>query len=305
MCTDERINPYEFYEITKETLDCLAQERDITNLERYYGLPEYLDSSPFPLKSFSGKAQIFAQMAFHAQNATMISNIVKFNQEIDFLRDKLCAFDPGAFLKKYPPSNDPKDRQKSIDRIVEDLRYDEKTGKGLKWNSKKSKLENKDKIMKRYADSLIYCAEYVDSFKNKQELLDDLKSHYPNKDCYKSLIKYFREKIKVGFSVALACDFLKEFDMAFHDLPKPDIHIKDTLSAFYGNDKRFYSGEKGLYKCIEKMQELTEEINQKLPGDQKITVYQLDRMIWLICSGNFFLDNKEDSKSDYLKKISN
>lgn len=51
------------------------------------------------------------------------------------------------------------------------------------------------------------------------------------------------------------------------------------------------------------MQQLTEKINASLPIDKHITVYQLDRMIWLICSGNFYLHNIEDPKTLYLNKL--
>ena len=53
------------------------------------------------------------------------------------------------------------------------------------------------------------------------------------------------------------------------------------------------------------MQALVDEINGTLrqKGERTITVYQLDRMIWLICSENFFLHNVESGKEVYIKKI--
>lgn len=86
----------------------------------------------------------------------------------------------------------------------------------------------------------------------------------------------------------MTCDFLKEFDIAFSDLPKPDIHIKDTLCAFLGRDDGYYNSEKREYECIKDLQRIVAEINESLDAKKKIAVYQLDRMIWLICSGNFF-----------------
>ena len=249
-----------------------------------------------PIAKYSGLSQIFAQLAFHAQNATMISSIVNFAKNQDFLNKTLCNFNPKDFLKKYQTC----DREKDVKKLVESLRFNK--NEGLKWDSSKSKPENKDAIIMRYANTLLDGAIYINQFKTREEFLGDLLNHYENKN-FKKLIQYFRSKVKHGFSIALTCDFLKEFDIAFSDLAKPDIHIKDTLCVLNGYEDDYYSGTKKEYECIENMQTLVAEINENLPSNNKITVYQLDRMIWLICSGRFFLHNTEDSKTQYLKAI--
>ena len=294
------MKPIEFYNITKETLDSLAKEKGIKNLERYYELTDYAKGNF--LNSLKGKAQVFAQMAFHAQNATMISGIVKFEKNFDFLKEKLFDFSPEKLLNKYHYSDNQETREDSIQKLVNALRYDEGTEKGLVWDPSKSKTENKDFIMRRYAQSLLECAAFVNEFKSRKEFLNDLKRHYKEND-YRDLIDYFRSKVTKGFSVALTCDFLKEFDKEFNDLPKPDVHIKDTLCAFYGRKKSYYSTTDREYECIKEMQDLVKQINESLSSKKQITVYQLDRMIWLICSGNFFLDQKENYKSIYLNKL--
>ena len=109
------------------------------------------------------------------------------------------------------------------------------TKQGLEWNSSKS--TNKDAITRRFAQSMFECAEYLQHFNSKAAVLKDLKENsldgkgMPDSD---KLIKYFRSKIKTGFSVALTCDFLKEFDKYFEFLCKPDVHIKDVFIAFKG-----------------------------------------------------------------------
>ena len=66
-----------------------------------------------------------------------------------------------------------------------------------------------------------------------------------------------------------------------------------------------YNTESKEYECIAQMQELTEQINISLKsvGKEEITVYQLDRMIWLVCTGYFFLDTKRSSKQRYIDQI--
>lgn len=284
------MTPIEFYKITEKTLNELAKEKGISDLRPYYELTDYNYKSS--ISKYNGIPQVFAQMAFHAQNATMISNIVSFEKNRDFLEKVLCDFEPKAFLKRY---------KNSVENLVETFRFNEKTGEGLKWNSSKSKEKNKDAIAKRYANTLFDCANYLSKFKDKKDVLNDLSKKYIAGD-FEKLIKYFRSKIKHGFSVALTCDFLKEFDRTF-DLPKPDIHIKDVLCCYKGFEEDYYSGQKKEYECIRDMIELTKSINDNLPNEKMITVYQLDRMIWLICSGRFFLHNTEDSKSKYLATL--
>ena len=237
-------------------------------------------------------------MAFHAQNATMISSIVRFEKNFEFLSKVLCDFDPAGFLVKFQHN----DHEESVIQIVESLRFNKKTHDGLKWDSTKSKEKNKDSIVKRYANTLLDCAEFVNKYSSKKDFLDDLLVHYPNGD-FQMLIEYFRPKVKHGFSVALTCGFLKEFDNAFRDLPKPDIHVMDTLCALNDFDHGYYKSERKQYECIREMQHLVNDINNKLPDDEPISVYQLDRMIWLICSENFYLDIKGNAKSVYLRKL--
>ena len=54
------------------------------------------------------------------------------------------------------------------------------------------------------------------------------------------------------------------------------------------------------YECINEMINLTENINKSLKDEEKLTVYKFDRMIYLVCSQNFFLDKKDRNS---IKKI--
>lgn len=309
--TEPRIsatNAKRFFDITCEELNKMADRRGIKNLERYYK-PTDDKALPF-LKEYKPDSldKIFVQMAFHAQNATLISNIVKFSDNYAFLKEKLCAFNPKNFLNTYWQSYENKDNpdDKAVEKIVNALRYDTQTKQGLRWNSERTSEKNKDSIMKRYASTLLYCAKFLSKFSNRSEFLNDLKSNYPGKDSEK-LIKYFMGNVKKGFSVALTCDFLKEFDIEFCDLPKPDVHIKDTLCTLFGEEENFYRTQAREFDCIKDMQEITMRINDRGGGNnivrRDISVYQLDRMIWLVCTGNFFLDGSENSKARYLGRI--
>lgn len=285
------MDSFDFYCITQSALTELASQHNVDNLEKYYSLTDFL---AFPqLNSLSEVGQAFMQIAFHGQNATIISNIVSFERNYASIKSILCNFSPLDFSKKYSSPF----REENISDLLTAFRNG-----GIFWNSGKSQ-KRPSAIMTRYASLLLDAAEYLKHFETKQAIIDDLSKHYTDGNI-KELVTYFRSKVKAGFSIALTCDFLKEFSTDFCDLPKPDIHIMDTLCVLKGYAKDYYNTEARIYTCIRDMQQITAEINYKLKehGEKTITVYQLDRMIWLLCSNKFFLDDK-DSKNWYLSKL--
>lgn len=286
------MSPLEFYEITEKKLKQLADIYEIENLEEYYELTDY--NKKMPTSNYEDLSQVFAQLAFHGQNGAQIGNTVNFNANIVTLDNELCKFNPGEFLEKYNLTDINKDNKEDNQIRIEDA---SETLSIRLCKALHRKANNPH--LPRYAKTLLYSAIYVHSFKNKKEIIEDLKKNYL-KENYKDeeeLIDYFREQIPAGFGVALACDFLKEFDNSF-DLPKPDTHLMNTLNAFGINCKK-------EYECINEMKNLTENINKSLKDEEKLTVYKFDRMIYLVCSQNFFLDKKDRNsiKKIYLEKI--
>ena len=283
----------DFYYLTKKHLEDLATLHGVEDLEKYYFLTDFI---AYPqLERMNEIEQTFMQLTLHGQNATIISNIVNMKKNYNILREVLCGFNPQEMLKKYNIGT----REENIDVLIQAFR-----DAGLSWRDDKSS-KRPNAIMKRYANMLFDAATYLEKFTNKQEVIGDLLSHFENGNT-KALITYFRSKITTGYSVALSCDFLKEYAEEFCDLPKPDIHIKDTLCTLNGLELGYYHTEHSEYQCIEELQKLVRDINLELKNrnEKEITVYQLDRMIWLICSNKFFLDgNMNNSKSRYLSAI--
>lgn len=286
-----------FYELTSRTLGNIAKSYNVKDIKAYYELTDFNTETKLggciDKLGRNSVESVFAQMAFHAQNATLISNIVKFENKIDFLMKVLCGFNPNKFLTKY---------KQDVESVVEALRYDAaKNPEGLKWNNKKSKTARKDSLITGYAHALIECAIYLSECRDRKAVLNKLKSSYKDETDYKKLIETFHKKIPHRYSIALTCDFLKEFDEEFSFLCKPDVHIKDTLCVLLNKEENYYRTAKSEFECIGEMQELVKLINA---GEaKKITVYRLDRMIWLICSENFFLDGVKSAKNEYLNKI--
>ena len=76
-----------------------------------------------------------------------------------------------------------------------------------------------------------------------------------------------------GMGFALVCDMLKE--MGYVDYPKPDVHIIDICEAL-GLSSR------NQYDCFETICQMA--------TDNDVTPYRVDKILWLICSGRFYMD---------------
>ena len=287
----------EFKQYIEKSIERLAELYGMSkpDLEKYYTLTDYQFES---IRGLSGINLVFAQYAFHAQNSQRIDKIVKFMDNFDFIKEKTKNFNPSSFLEEYHFKTE-NDRNETVENIIKAFKYDEDTGKGLKWSEEKSE-KRPGAMIKRYANALIDGAVYFKDFETKEDVIDDFEKHYQNED-FKELISYANGLFKHGFSVALCCDFLKELDPRFK-LGKPDIHLKEVLAKYKGLHIGFYkkNGIKYDFKCLSDFLELVKEIQKTYPN---ITAYMLDRQIWLCCTGNFFLDDIEDIKQLFMKGI--
>ena len=283
---------YEFYVLTKQKLDHMAEVRGLsdTEINKYYGLTDrycqfYSDTA------LSEIGKVFAQIAFHAQNGTMISSIIKFDVNYDKMKIITYNFNPSAFLAVYGG-------QDGVDKLVCAFK-----SQGFKWDSSKSKEKNKDGIVKRYSTTLIGAANYLSEKPDREAILNELRGWLPADRDYSVLIKKFRKEMKAGFGVALACDFIKEFNEEFSDLIKPDAHLVDVMNAF--RNFEYGKNDKTKLQLVSDVQEMVKDINRELKsrGEDEITAYKLDRMIWLVCSDNFYLHQTGSLKANFISEI--
>lgn len=253
-----------FYNLTKDTFEHLAMAHG------YTASGTHSISSLFALPKITTINDVFEQFALHAQNRQRLSNVVKFRVNYRALSGVLMGFDPGRFYSKYGMN---------VPAVATDLAI-------------ALKLSKPGKMINDYAQSLCYGAKYLRAFSSKSDVVADIigpsrtaatakyGSPYTLQQFTECLIDTFRKNIRHGFGIALTCDFLKELDAAFNFLAKPDVHIIDTLSHFIS-----FKGKD--LDAVFAMQDLTNDINASLLPTAHITVYQLDKMIWLICSGSF------------------
>lgn len=281
------MQPIDLYRFIETKLEQYTKLLDIDDSDKYYELSDYQKDSVFSVYDKGSINRVFAQMAFHAQNGTMISKVINFNIHFNVLQEITSDFNPLVFFSKY-------------EKQVYDLKQTLVTNLGIKQNEDNA-------LILRYSNTLIACARYLKRFKNRECVLRDLKNHYVSND-FENLINYLLGDNGVGtgngLGIPLICDFLKEFDTFFNGIAKPDVHIKDFLASYYDNFESKYSNE-NHFSCIQRMRELVDSINKQLAIKEKITVYKFDRMIYLLCSCGFYLDKKKSVKESFLKTIKN
>lgn len=146
----------------------------------------------------------------------------------------------------------------------------------------------------RYCKGVVSMANFLstfDSFGKFKETCD-----YYDKDNISRIAfaSYLEKKIdNMGF--AIACNWLKE--LGYKNYSKPDTHTKDICYAL----KLVDSNKKDI-DCFEKMSGLAEECG--------VEPYELDKVWWLICSGNFYrydiqLPNSKNNKKEFIDKLLN
>ena len=106
-----------------------------------------------------------------------------------------------------------------------------------------------------------------------------------------------------GYGFALACDFLKE--NCSHQYAKPDTHIKAIFKGLGLSSNKNTTKNEDI-EIFRSVIEYSRSINE-IP-------YEVDRLFWLIGSGDFYLctelpeynkNKKLASKEDFIKRVNN
>lgn len=90
-----------------------------------------------------------------------------------------------------------------------------------------------------------------------------------------------------GMGFALACDFVKE--MGCPDYGKPDVHLTRVFSELGLCDSE---EQLDVFAAISRV-----AANASSLLGCEVTPYELDKVVWLICAGDFYEDHKRLSRS--------
>lgn len=144
----------------------------------------------------------------------------------------------------------------------------------------------------KWSRSVVDAARFMQNFSD----VDDFKE-FVNRFDYNPLTRMalplmISQKIS-GIGFALACDFLKE--LGYVNYPKPDVHILNVLSevGMANNDQI------SAFECIVRISDVCQK------EDPSATAYKIDKILWLVCSGNYYLDGIRIGrhKQDLIERI--
>lgn len=98
-----------------------------------------------------------------------------------------------------------------------------------------------------------------------------------------------------GLGFPLACDFLKE--IGFLNYGKPDVHLKYIFKELNLIDPTENTTIKQDYQTLKLM--------DRIALDNKITTFEVDKIFWLIGSGNFYLSNVKigRNRDEFIAKV--
>jgi hypothetical protein len=237
------------YALAKEYLHCELQKLGIS--------PDVVESylcAPAPPSSLNA---VYKQLLISAQNAHMRAGVVSgsLGGSIDRLGEVLFGFDASTVLSHFATPD------LVLDAIEQKLKPNGKI------------LRNPRSIWPQYCRTILSAAAFIAQFKSLKEFADWADLFCTNSKAYMAAPMMLAHEIH-GLGFALACDFLKE--IGYTKLGKPDVHIREILTAF--DLCQIGDSDYELFKTLAQLAE-----------DAGVTAYNADKLFWLIGSGKFYL----------------
>lgn len=220
---------------------------------------------------------IFYRLCYSLQNSGAMSNSIKLaSSNSSFIENVLQGFDAQKVYNKYS--------------TWEDI-YNSLTNYGKNDNGKKEKKEtNWQKFAKGIFDGVTFLLKH-NGFKIVNDLIQQ--------QCFETnsvkTINDIATQIH-GIGLPLTCDWLKECGCQW--LVKPDTHIINVYKHLVGLSNNAKVNDSTI---IEDMYDWSVEI--KNHHDPQMTAYKLDKIIWLICTGNFYQHNIQIGRDLIIKLV--
>ena len=139
-----------------------------------------------------------------------------------------------------------------------------------------------------YCKAVISIVEFLSAYKTLDEFNNFVGGFLTNEQSKLALPLLLSEEI-FGFGFALACDFLKE--NVSPQFIKPDTHINDIAQGLK------ITTSNNNYRIFKDLEAYCSRI--------KVLPYAVDKVFWLLGSGNFYLSGVKvnSSKHEFLKQI--
>ena len=210
----------------------------------------------------SSLKDVFITFIMSAQDYQQMPNVIQFVNRKDEMAKALYGFDYSV-----------------LSSMSEVDIYD-----ALKGRFSVSNAGSKRNSWYKWSCSIVDSARFVAGFTDYDDFVSFVKRFDYNSDTRMALPLLISTRIR-GVGFAIACNVLKE--LGYLEYPKPDIHMIDICEALELSDR----DPLNVFQAIIRMAE-----------DNGVSAYEIDKTLWLICSGNFYLDGVK-SKSRKIEFI--
>ena len=213
--------------------------------------------------------RLYQSLLESAQNVQMSPNVIGkaisgVKGNIEPLGDFLFQFSPAEVINHYGELTP----EALFSNILPTLKIEPNPEKRTLWF--------------RYCKTILSSACFLSNFGGHNEFYKFTDQYYEDKRIRPFLPMLLSYEID-GIGFALACDFLKE--LGYVQYGKPDTHIKDIfieLGLLNGASKQSSKADYLSLKIIDEIAEIN-----------SVTPYAVDKILWLVCSGNYYLDGVE------------
>ena len=139
-----------------------------------------------------------------------------------------------------------------------------------------------------YCQAIISISNFLSRYETIEEFDKFINGFLTNEQSKLALPLLLKEEI-FGFGFALACDFLKE--NVSPEFIKPDTHINDIAQGLE------ITKASNNYQIFKDVQSFCKRIS--------VLPYEVDKIFWLVGSGNFYLSNVKinSNKQEFIKSI--
>ena len=222
---------------------------------------------------------IYKQLCASAQNRQMSSKVIGQSiGGIENLKRVLFDFNP----KKVANSYSRIDKEKLLTTIIRELKP-----KGEIRKTSRS-------LWPQFCQSVIDSAYFLQEFEKAEDFYK-WADFFANDLRAKPALPLMISIEITGIGFPLACDFLKE--LGYVQYGKPDVHLKEIFKALNLIDPKEKSTIKQDYQTL--------KVIDKIAKENRITPFEVDKIFWLIGSGNFYLSeiNIGRNRDEFINKV--
>ncbi len=206
---------------------------------------------------------VFERLIISAQNYQGMPRFIKFGERKEKIKELLHNYDLNWIANQSV---------EDLFKVFHDEFKFSIANENIKYNS-----------WYKWSNSIIDGAKYLKGFDSFELFTNYLDVYNSNPKTRVALPLVISTKVS-GIGFALACDFVKE--LGYLNYPKPDVHIMDICT--------------GLNLCESNVMEVFETIVE-IAEKSGHTSYELDKILWLICSGKFYLDKDSNNRDIEIK----